>query len=191
MESVTGISNMISSSTEINSRTSDVTAETTNATTPDGLNISLPVSIGIIVATTSLIVVGAILYLYVRKRRPYICIKCLNVLQSRRRRSSTSSQGPLTQDDATFVTPSVRRTEQELFSIADQDGGEDGRQVPRGRRGTEDDYFYDEIFERSAFVDESTYRANKQLTIEHVDEDEILGDTHVPDLIFKKPNKRL
>lgn len=108
-------------------------------------------------------------------------------MPKRKRRSSTSSQGPLTQDDATFVHVSdPPRQERELFSIGDQDGGDDGRPTPRQRRGTEDDYFYDEIFEKSAFVDETTNRANTHLTVE----DE-LSELNIPDLVFKKPTTRI
>lgn len=122
--------------------------------------------------------------------RSVSCKRCLQVIPTRKRSASTSSQAQLTQDDATFVAPSGPRQERELFSIADQDGGDDGRPPQRGRRSTEDDYFYDEIFERSAFVDESTNRANKHLTIEQDDDDEELGNMNVPDLVFKKPNSR-
>ena len=110
----------------------------------------------------------------------------------RRRRSSTSSRGPLTQDDATFVNISdPPRPDRELFSIGDQDGGQDGRQRSMQRRGTEDDYFYDEIFGQSAFVDETTNRANTYLSVaDDDDDDDILGGLNIPDLIFKKPHKK-
>jgi len=78
------------------------------------------------------------------------------------------------------------RQERELFSIGDQDGGSDGRPKTRSRRGTEDDYFYDEIFERSAFVDERTNKSNQRLTIESEDDDEL----DIPDLIFKRPTEK-
>lgn len=108
-------------------------------------------------------------------------------MPKRKRRSSTSSQGPLTHDDTTFVHVSdPPRQERELFSIGDQDGGDDGRPTPRHRRGTEDDYFYDEIFEKSAFVDETTNRANTHLTVE----DE-MSELNIPDLVFKKPTTRI
>ena len=66
-----------------------------------------------------------------------------------------------------------------MFSIGDQDGGSDGRVRTRGRVVADDDYFYDEIFERSAFTDE---RTNQTKTVEDF-EDEF----DIPDLTFRPP----
>jgi hypothetical protein len=57
------------------------------------------------------------------------------------------------------------------------------------RHGTEDDYFYDEIFGPSAFVDETTNRANTYLSVADDDDDDILRGLNVPDLVFKTPKK--
>ena len=97
-------------------------------------------------------------------------------MRKRKRNSSTISHNPLTTDDSDLVVPQDR----ELFSIGDQDGGEDGRIRSRTRADADDDYFYDEIFERSAFVDEQTNKTNKQLTVEDFDD-----EFDIPDLIFK------
>ena len=84
--------------------------------------------------------------------------------------------------------------ERELFSIGDQDGGNDGRPLPQRRRESldvhagDDGYFYDEIFDRSEFTDQSTSQANKQLISEQEERD-ILKELGIPDLIFKKPSK--
>ena len=97
----------------------------------------------------------------------------------KRHNSNTSFNNPLTTtDDTDLVVP----RERELFSIGDQDGGSDGRVRTRGRVVADDDYFYDEIFERSAFTDERTNQTNKQLTVEDF-EDEF----DIPDLIFRPP----
>lgn len=58
------------------------------------------------------------------------------------------------------------------------------------RRDTEDDYFYDEIFGRSDFADESTTRANKQLMSDQ-EEADALEELGIPDLVFKKPSTRI
>lgn len=155
-----------------------------------GLHISKGIALAIFFITLSLIIIGCAFLYYLKKKRNFSCKRCdcKICLPKRRRRGSTSSRGPLTQDDATFVhiTDSFPRQERELFSISDQDGGDDGRQNSRQRRGTEDDYFYDEIFEKSAFVDETTNRANTHLTVE-----ENLSELTIPDLVFKKPTTRI
>lgn len=105
----------------------------------------------------------------------------------RKRRSSTSSHGPLTPDDATFVTITESPRERELFSIEDKDGGQNGRPFSSRKQSTDDDYFYDEIFEKSAFVDAATNRANKRLTVDDDADDD--DELTVPDLVFKTPTK--
>jgi len=99
---------------------------------------------------------------------------------------------PLAETDPTFVVGLPKPgQERELFSIGDQDGGQDGRRPPqaRSRRDTEDDFFYDEVFERSAFVDENTRRANQNLTLDNDDFERMLDEYEVPDLDLKKPSK--
>lgn len=121
--------------------------------------------------------------------RTISCNTCKRYARISKRTSSISSRGPLTENDATFVVESQEPPpqERELFSIGDQDGGEDGRPSSLRRRGTEDEFFYDEIFERSEFTDESTSRANKQLISEQEERD-ILEELGIPDLEFKKPS---
>lgn len=48
-----------------------------------------------------------------------------------------------------------------------------------------DDYFYDEVFERSAFVDPATNRSLKQLYSISDEPD----TTELPDLLFKYTNR--
>lgn len=139
---------------------------------------AIAVFVGVIVVAILVVIV----FIYLRRRRnlsylPFPCDKCC--MQGRKRRSSTTSfNNPLTATDDDLVVPRDR----ELFSIGDQDGGQDGRDRSRARVETEDDYFYDEIFERSAFVDERTNKSNKQLTVEDFDD-----DFDIPNLTFKPP----
>lgn len=128
------------------------------------------------------------LYLFSRKLS---CNTFRKYARIRKRTSSVSSRGPLTENDATFVVQSHEPPqERELFSIGDQDGGNDGRPSAVRRREPEDDYFYDEIFGRSDFADESTNRANKQL-MSHQEEADVLEELGIPDLVFKKPSTRI
>ncbi|KAH3804164.1 hypothetical protein DPMN_132446 [Dreissena polymorpha] len=104
---------------------------------------------------------------------------------------SISSTGQFASNDATFFTDPPRpNQERQLFSIGDQDGGDDGRPNYNLRRRlpTEDEFFYDEVFEKSALVDERTQRANKQLVSDD-DSERMLDELEVPDLEFKKPSK--
>ncbi|XP_060579074.1 uncharacterized protein LOC132736040 [Ruditapes philippinarum] len=156
-----------------------------------GLHINTDLVLEIVFIVICLAIAGGFITYVLKKKGIIPCQRCKSCLPGRRRRlSSTSSRGPLTQDDATFVNISdPPRQERELFSIGDQDGGQDGRQRSMQRRGTEDDYFYDEIFGQSAFVDETTNRANTYLSVADDDDDDILSGLNVPDLVFKTPNK--
>lgn len=88
----------------------------------------------------------------------------------RRRRASTSHH-PLEPDDTGSVDLPEPRIERQLFSIGDNDDQEN--------TGGYDDYFYDEIFGHSAFVDERTNTSLKKLyTVQSED---------VPDLLFRDP----
>lgn len=139
-------------------------------------------AIAVFVGVMVVAILVVIVFIYLRRKKnlshlPFPCDKCC--MQGRKRRSSTTSfNNPLTATDDDLVVPRDR----ELFSIGDQDGGQDGRVRSRPRVEPEDDYFYDEIFERSAFVDERTNKSNKQLTVEDFDD-----DFDIPDLTFKPP----
>ncbi|XP_060590566.1 uncharacterized protein LOC132745636, partial [Ruditapes philippinarum] len=156
-----------------------------------GFQINTDLVVEIVFIVLCLVIAGSFMTFLLKKKGYISCQRCRSCLhERRRRRSSTSSRGPLTQDDATFVNISdPPRQERELFSIGDQDGGQDGRQRSLQRRGTEDDYFYDEIFGQSAFVDETTNRANTYLSVADDDDDDILSGLNVPDLVFKTPKK--
>ncbi|XP_060579073.1 uncharacterized protein LOC132736039 [Ruditapes philippinarum] len=156
-----------------------------------GFHINTDLVVEIVFIVLCLVIAGSFMTFLLKKKGYISCQRCRSCLhERRRRRSSTSSRGPLTQDDATFVNISdPPRQERELFSIGDQDGGQDGRQRSLQRRGTEDDYFYDEIFGQSAFVDETTNRANTYLSVADDDDDDILSGLNVPDLVFKTPKK--
>ncbi|XP_045201523.2 mucin-5AC-like [Mercenaria mercenaria] len=153
-----------------------------------GSHISAGTALGIFLIAFVFVGVGSFIFYKMKKKGNLPCQSCKVCLPRRRRRSSTSSRGPLTQDDATFVNiTDPPRSERELFSIGEQDGGQDGRPSSMQRRGTEDDYFYDEIFGTSAFVDETTNRANTHLTVD--DDDDDLGGLNIPDLVFKKSKR--
>lgn len=66
------------------------------------------------------------------------------------------------------------RTERELFSIGDHDDIDTGM----GGAAPDDGYFFDEIYEKSAFVDENTNTSIKELKIPSESD-------NVPDLLFR------
>lgn len=68
------------------------------------------------------------------------------------------------------------RTERELFSIGDHDDID----TRLGGAAPSDDYFFDEIYEKSAFVDETTHSSIKDLKLESERD-------NVPDLLFRSP----
>lgn len=175
--SVTLATIIIPSSTPSSDLTANVTSPV-NATTEQSNDAdfsSQAAAILVFVGVMGVAILTVIVYIYTRRRRKLSYLPCT---EGRKRRSSTTSfNNPLTTTDDSDVVPRDR----ELFSIGDQDGGDDGRHVgPRNPVPTDDDYFYDEIFERSAFVDERTNKSNKQLTVDDFDD-----DFDLPDLTFK------
>lgn len=68
------------------------------------------------------------------------------------------------------------RTERELFSIGDHDDID----TRLGGAAPSDDYFFDEIYEKSAFVDETTHSSIKDLKL-------VSERDNVPDLLFRSP----
>lgn len=163
---------------------SSVIYNNTTANNKDGSRLPFVTTIVIFLGVLLVILAGTLILLYWRKKGMR-CPRFKVYIPIRKRHSSTSSIGPLTRDDPTFVTVTEPRQERELFSIGDQDGGDDGRPAMKRRNTENDDYFYDEIFEKSEFVDKATNRANKHLTVEDEDDE----DLNVPDLVFKKPSQ--
>ncbi|XP_060063989.1 uncharacterized protein LOC132544415 [Ylistrum balloti] len=105
-------------------------------------------------------------YMYRSKRLSRICDYWNR--QRRRRLSSASSQHALDYDGTSIDVPGHRR-EANLFSIDDEEPN----------RENDDGYFYDEVFERSAFVDAKTNAALKELYVNPEDE--------LPDLSLREP----
>lgn len=162
---------------------------------------------GIVVA----VVVFGVVVCCLNKRRKL----CPNWSLKRPRGSSTTSFEPLTNEESRVSNMPEKNCAKELFSVRDQNGEGKGQPRSRLRHGTlqepdggyegqqsfwnapQDDYFYDEIFDRSAFVDVTTNRANKDLTLltenDYFDDENVpdLGDANVPDLVFKASTSRL
>ena len=101
------------------------------------------------------------------------------LLNPRQRSSSTGSHRRL-HDDADSVDLPPPRTERELFSIGDTDDLE-----VRSGAGPDDAYFYDEIYERSAFVDALTNTSLKELQTSIYKGK--ISDGAVPDLKLRPP----
>lgn len=163
-----------------------ITTFSSNVTTEHitgGILSSHTAAIAVFVVVMGVAILGLMVFIHYRRKRklsylPFPCEKCC--MPRRKRHGSTASfNNPLTAADGN--DPNEPR-EREMFSIEDQDGGSDGRIRPRARVNAEDDYFYDEIFERSEFVDERTNKSNKQLTV-----DDFEDEFDIPDLIFKPP----
>lgn len=93
---------------------------------------------------------------------------------TRGRSSTTGSHHPLEPDEVEDFPPP--RTERELFSIGDHDDID----MRRGGAAPDDGYYFDEIYEKSAFVDEATNSSIKELKIPTESDD-------VPDLLFRSP----
>lgn len=102
---------------------------------------------------------------------------CLQLPHFTRIRSTSSSHHPLDPDDVEDLPPP--RTERELFSIGDHDDID----TRLGGAAPSDDYFFDEIYEKSAFVDETTNSSIKELKLESERD-------NVPDLLFRSPRWR-
>lgn len=100
---------------------------------------------------------------------------CLRLTQFTRVRTTSSSHHPLDPDDVEEDLPPPR-TERELFSIVDHDDID----TRLGGAAPSDDYFFDEIYEKSAFVDETTHSSIKDLKLESERD-------NVPDLLFRSP----
>lgn len=100
---------------------------------------------------------------------------CLRLTQFTRVRTTSSSHHPLDPDDVEEDLPPPR-TERELFSIGDHDDID----TRLGGAAPSDDYFFDEIYEKSAFVDETTHSSIKDLKLESERD-------NVPDLLFRSP----
>jgi len=101
------------------------------------------------------------------------CNICKRV-QRRRRNSTNASHHPLQADDnSSHGTPIPNH--RNLFSITDEPDDSNNPQ------GNDDGYFYDEIFERSAFVDERTNKSLQNLCSVSTADD----DDELPDLLFK------
>ncbi|KAH3804148.1 uncharacterized protein LOC127836243 [Dreissena polymorpha] len=169
----------------------DTTTTNHKNTIEDMLHMSTGTAIGVLLAVLCAIGGIAFLLAYLYKKGKLSCATCRNYVRIRKRTLSISSTGQSAGNDATFVTDPTRpNQERQLFSIGDQDGGDDGRPNTNLRRRlpTEDEFFYDEVFEKSAFVDERTQRANKQLVSDD-DFERMLDELEVPDLDFKKPSK--
>ncbi|OWF49082.1 hypothetical protein KP79_PYT20658 [Mizuhopecten yessoensis] len=125
----------------------------------EGLTIGLTV-VGVLVFILAAI---GCTYMYRTKRMFRMCDFWNR--KRRRRLSSGSSQRALEDDGTSIDIPGSRR-EANLFSIDDEEPNRDN----------DDGYFYDEVFERSAFVDAKTNAALKELYV--------TGE--VPDLDFKE-----
>lgn len=140
--------------------------------------------------TTSLVIVTCIwLHSYPIIRNIYMCNYvafyvvifnrnsklCLRLTQFTRVRTTSSSHHPLDPDDVEEDLPPPR-TERELFSIGDHDDID----TRLGGAAPSDDYFFDEIYEKSAFVDETTHSSIKDLKLESERD-------NVPDLLFRSP----
>jgi hypothetical protein len=91
---------------------------------------------------------------------------------TRGRSSTNGSHHPLEPDEAEDFPPP--RTERELFSIGDHEEID----TRHGGAAPDDGYFFDEIYEKSAFVDEATNSSIKELKIPRRRDD-------VPDLLFR------
>ncbi|XP_052784918.1 uncharacterized protein LOC128220527 [Mya arenaria] len=186
---------MASTTTTTTVTTDNSTSSSTHKTTiSDLLHIPTSTAIAIFVVVLVVLVGLVLLYAFLYKKGWISCATCKNYVRIRKRTLSISSTGPLADNDPTFVVGLPKPgQDRELFSIGDGDGVEDGRPDARrrSRRGTEDEFFYDEIFEHSAFVDETTNRANKQLTVKDDDFERMLDELEVPDLEFKRPTSRI
>lgn len=152
----------VTSSVSFNSTTSHM-AGTPN---DESRGVLMPVVIAILGLVVVVIVTMGCTYLYRSKRMARICDFWNR--QRRRRLSSGSSQRALDDDGTSIDIPGNRR-EANLFSIDDEEPNQPN----------EDGYFYDEVFERSAFVDAKTNAALKELYLNTEDD--------LPDLSLREP----
>ncbi|XP_061171397.1 uncharacterized protein LOC133180946 [Saccostrea echinata] len=124
----------------------------------------------IVICIVAVIALLVLMYtLYKKLRYSKSCVRLKNL--TRRRSSTTGSHHPLEPDEVEDLPPP--RTERELFSIGDHDD------IDTRLGGAPDDgYFFDEIYEKSAFVDEVTNSSLKELRIP-------TESDNVPDLLFR------
>lgn len=126
-----------------------------------------PLEVGLTAVGAILVIMAAIACIYFYRTKRWFRSFEFWKRPRRRRLSSGSSHRPLDEEGTSIDIPGSRR-EPNLFSIDDEDGD-----------GTRDDgYFYDEVFEKSAFVDAQTNAALKELYTTNDDE--------LPELNFKE-----
>ncbi|KAL3846911.1 hypothetical protein ACJMK2_017859 [Sinanodonta woodiana] len=159
-------------------------------------------ALGISFGVATLVVLTGIIIYCLRKRGKLKCCddgieKCIQKHRKRKKpmKSFNASNDCLTNDEEdddkidscsgqTLETLNAPKLARELFSIEDHDNDVSRRRQRRHSDDTADDgYFYDEIFETSAFVDERTNRSIKNLT----EEGEFEEDS-IPDMIFRSPS---
>ncbi|XP_062566039.1 uncharacterized protein LOC134228407 [Saccostrea cucullata] len=151
---------------------------TTTTTTPNtpahhGLPEEDVEIIIIVICIVAAIALSVLIYtLYKKLRYSKSCVRLKNL--TRRRSSTTGSHHPLEPDEVEDLPPP--RTERELFSIGDNDDID----TRLGGAAPDDGYFFDEIYEKSAFVDEVTNSSLKELRIP-------TENDNVPDLLFRSP----
>nr|XP_011431543.2 uncharacterized protein LOC105331156 [Crassostrea gigas] len=129
----------------------------------------------IIIVICLIALIALILLIYVTFKKFRNSKLCLRLTQFTRVRTTSSSHHPLDPDDVEEDLPPPR-TERELFSIGDHDDID----TRLGGAAPSDDYFFDEIYEKSAFVDETTHSSIKDLKLESERD-------NVPDLLFRSP----
>ncbi|XP_033759935.1 uncharacterized protein LOC117342068 [Pecten maximus] len=162
----------VSNATTVFDVTSSLPFNTTTshmAGSPNGDKSSGVLQATVLAVVAVLIVVLAAIgctYMYRSKRMSRICDFWNR--QRRRRLSSASSQRALDDEGTSIDIPGNRR-EVNLFSIDDEEPN----------RENDDGYFYDEVFERSAFVDAKTNAALKELYVNTEEE--------LPDLSLRSP----
>lgn len=164
----TEITNAATSSTQhVSSATSNTTRVHSGGLPEDDLEI-------IIIVICLIALIALIILIYVIFKKFKNSNLCLRLTQFTRVRSTSSSHHPLDPDDVEDLPPP--RTERELFSIGDHDDID----TRLGGAAPSDDYFFDEIYEKSAFVDETTHSSIKDLKLESERD-------NVPDLLFRSP----
>nr|XP_022288856.1 uncharacterized protein LOC111100966 [Crassostrea virginica] len=156
----------LDSTTEGHNLTSTTTPITHSGLPEEDLEIII-----IVICLIAFIGIIILLYILLKKFRYSNWFLRLTNL-TRRRSSTTGSHHPLEPDDVEDLPPP--RTERELFSIGDHDDIDTGM----GGAAPDDGYFFDEIYEKSAFVDENTNTSIKELKIPSESD-------NVPDLLFR------
>ncbi|KAK3594911.1 hypothetical protein CHS0354_020568 [Potamilus streckersoni] len=182
-----------------NSSTGNTTTNSTAAISSTDIKMDAGTALGISFGVVTFVFLSGLIIFCLQKRGKLKCCedgfeKCIQKQRTRKKpfKSLNASKDCLTNEEdeedkiestsgrplETLEAPKLAR---EIFSIGDHDNDVTRTRERRYSDDAADDgYFYDEIFETSAFVDERTNRSIKNLT-----EDDDFEDDNIPDIIFR------